>query len=327
MPIVTLTAFQNVEAVAFDSGMVGPCAAWSSTSVNGTLAGNAFDAVGGVASIVGLLVNSGVIPRALINEVLVSYAWSMTLSGGVPGGSLIAFTSTMGGLSVISGSNSCVSGSTVTGTGTSHAVAAEGVRTEDLFLAPIGWMVTQSAAETAPRSLSVTVTVSVQVDYTEIPVTMDPVTGSTDGGDLVTFTGDALYPFTSSTRVVWDGSFIVPTILSETSMEITTPAHINGVVTVGVFDFADGTYTEIAGGYTYSELLSTRPTIVSVTPNVGPMAGNTSVTIVGTHFTPGMTITFGGVPATSVTYVDSTHYTCTTPAHAAGVVDIQMTET
>ncbi|MBN1421191.1 MAG: IPT/TIG domain-containing protein, partial [Planctomycetes bacterium] len=48
------------------------------------------------------------------------------------------------------------------------------------------------------------------------------------------------------------------------------------------------------------------PTIASVTPSQGPTAGGTSVTIGGTNFRTGATVTFGGTPATSVVVVSST---------------------
>ena len=65
--------------------------------------------------------------------------------------------------------------------------------------------------------------------------------------------------------------------------------------------------------------------ITSVSPTSGSTLGGTSVTITGTSFTTGQApfaVTFGGVSATNVTRVDNTHLTCTTPAHAAGTVDV-----
>ena len=64
------------------------------------------------------------------------------------------------------------------------------------------------------------------------------------------------------------------------------------------------------------------PTITGVNPNTGPTGGGTSVTITGTNFFTPMTATFGGVAATNVVVVNSTTITATTPAHAAGAVDV-----
>ncbi|HEX5736740.1 MAG TPA: alkaline phosphatase family protein [Blastocatellia bacterium] len=75
--------------------------------------------------------------------------------------------------------------------------------------------------------------------------------------------------------------------------------------------------------------LSTSPTPVvsSVTPNTGPTAGGTSITINGSGFTTGATVIIGGVPATNVTVAGGTTITALTPAHAAGAVDVMVTNT
>jgi len=67
------------------------------------------------------------------------------------------------------------------------------------------------------------------------------------------------------------------------------------------------------------------PTIVSVSPDKGTVDGGTAVTITGTNFVDGATVTFAGTPATNVTVVSATQITCTTPAHAAGFVNVVVT--
>eukprot|EP01037_Dinobryon_pediforme_P005920 gene5920-5989_t len=56
------------------------------------------------------------------------------------------------------------------------------------------------------------------------------------------------------------------------------------------------------------------PSITTVTPNVGPLAGGTSVTVTGTNFTGATSVTIDGVPVTSYTVNSSTSITLTTPA-------------
>jgi hypothetical protein len=71
-------------------------------------------------------------------------------------------------------------------------------------------------------------------------------------------------------------------------------------------------------------------TIVSVTivtPNAGVLAGGTAITITGTNFHAGLTVTLGGVAATSVVVVNDTTITAVSPAHAAGLVDLVITNT
>src|SRR5262249_28332915 len=62
-----------------------------------------------------------------------------------------------------------------------------------------------------------------------------------------------------------------------------------------------------------------------VTPNNGSIAGGTPVTIAGTGFITGATVSFGGTAATGVTVSSSTQITATTPAHAAGSGDVVVT--
>ena len=67
------------------------------------------------------------------------------------------------------------------------------------------------------------------------------------------------------------------------------------------------------------------PTIVSVTPATGPIAGGTTVTVAGANFQSGASVTFDGTPATSVTFVSATSLQAVTPAHAAGPVAVAVT--
>lgn len=68
------------------------------------------------------------------------------------------------------------------------------------------------------------------------------------------------------------------------------------------------------------------PAISGIDPNSGPAAGGTNVTIKGTGFVDGIHVTFGGVPATAVVIAaDTASLKAVTPAHAAGVVDVEAT--
>jgi hypothetical protein len=67
------------------------------------------------------------------------------------------------------------------------------------------------------------------------------------------------------------------------------------------------------------------PTVTGVTPSFGPTGGGTLATIVGTNFISGATVTFAGVSATGVTFVNSTTLTAKAPAHAAGAVTVSVT--
>jgi hypothetical protein len=67
------------------------------------------------------------------------------------------------------------------------------------------------------------------------------------------------------------------------------------------------------------------PIVSAVSPNSGTMNGGTSVIILGSNFQSGASVSFGGSPASSVTFQSSTQLQAVTPAHAAGSVDVQVT--
>lgn len=71
----------------------------------------------------------------------------------------------------------------------------------------------------------------------------------------------------------------------------------------------------------------TAPTITSISPAIGPAAGGTLVTINGTGLSHPNRATFGGVasPTTPPTSVNDTQVTATSPAGAAGTVDVVVT--
>ena len=71
--------------------------------------------------------------------------------------------------------------------------------------------------------------------------------------------------------------------------------------------------------------LAAAPTVGSISPATGNIGGGTAVTITGTGFESGATVTFGGASATNVVVVNATTVTATTPAHAAGVVSAVVT--
>ncbi len=115
------------------------------------------------------------------------------------------------------------------------------------------------------------------------------------------------------------------TVVSSTSITATAPAHAAGAASVVVTntDAQSGTLTN---GYTYTAV-NPAPTVGSINPTSGTTGGGTPVTITGTGFLAGATVTLGGTPATGVTVVNSTSITATTPAHAAGAASVVVTNT
>jgi hypothetical protein len=68
-------------------------------------------------------------------------------------------------------------------------------------------------------------------------------------------------------------------------------------------------------------------TVTSVSPANGTATGDTLVTINGSSFANGATVTFGGTAATSVVVVSAIKITARTPAHANGSVNVTVTNT
>jgi hypothetical protein len=114
-------------------------------------------------------------------------------------------------------------------------------------------------------------------------------------------------------------------VVSSTSITATTPAHAAGAVAVTVTN-TDAQAGTLNNGYTYA-VSNPAPTVGSITPNAGPIVGGTSVTITGSGFLAGATVTLGGTAATNVNVVGSTSITATTPAHVAGAVSVVVTNT
>ena len=66
------------------------------------------------------------------------------------------------------------------------------------------------------------------------------------------------------------------------------------------------------------------PTISGVSPNSGPAAGGTAITISGTNFRTGAVVQFGGLAASSVQIVNATQIQAVTPAESSGTIDVTV---
>jgi hypothetical protein len=98
-----------------------------------------------------------------------------------------------------------------------------------------------------------------------------------------------------------------------TFINATTPAHALGQVNVVVYN-PDGQSTTLINGFTYVAA----PTITSINPTSGPVAGGTIVAITGTNFIGVLGVRFGTTNAASYTVNSATSITATSPAGSAG---------
>lgn len=67
------------------------------------------------------------------------------------------------------------------------------------------------------------------------------------------------------------------------------------------------------------------PTLTSVTPGTGPLAGDTAITLAGTNFINNAKVKVGGLDCLNVTFVTALQITCKTPAAMTpGLVNVQV---
>jgi len=146
---------------------------------------------------------------------------------------------------------------------------------------------------------------------------ISPTSGPTAGGTAVTITGTNL---SGATSVTLGGTAATSvTVVNATTITATTPAGTAGnanvvVTTPGGSGTGSGLFTYVAA-----------PTVTSISPTSGPMAGGTAITIIGTNLSGATSVTIGGTAAIGVAVVNATTITATTPAGAAGAANVVVT--
>ncbi len=152
---------------------------------------------------------------------------------------------------------------------------------------------------------------------------VSPASGPTTGSTAVTITGTG---FQAGAGVTFGGTAATNVVVTNaTQITASTPAHAAGGVNVVVTN-SDGQSGTLANGFTYNTPPPPpAPTVTGVSPSSGPTAGGTAVTVTGTGFLSGAGVTFGGTAATNVIVTSATQITASTPAHAAGGVNVVVT--
>ncbi|MEI6624396.1 MAG: IPT/TIG domain-containing protein, partial [Actinomycetes bacterium] len=146
---------------------------------------------------------------------------------------------------------------------------------------------------------------------------LSPTGGPMAGGTVITFTGTNL---TGTSAITFDGTpGTALTVDSATQVRVTTPAHVSASVDVSL-TAPTGTIN-LPAAFTYSP----PPTITTVSPDVGPADGGTTVTITGTDLGFVSAVTVGGVPVTGLSVDSDTQLTVIVPAGAAGAADVVVT--
>jgi hypothetical protein len=237
-------------------------------------------------------------------------------SGSVDGGTVV----------VITGTNFVAGASTSVAFGSGNAATTFMVNsaTQITVTAP-------AAASSAGGNVDVTVTTGAGTSatnsgdlFTYVPhptVTgVSPAAGPIAGGTTVTITGTNMGGVTKvDFGTVQATGF---SVVSSTEITAPAPAQSAGTVPVTVIDPVGGSSAaSSAGVYTYDAV----PTVTGVSPATGPTAGGTSVTITGTGLTGATSVRFGTAAATNLNVLSATQLTATSPASAAGAVNVIVT--
>lgn len=144
-----------------------------------------------------------------------------------------------------------------------------------------------------------------------------PLNGPPSGGTSVTLTG---FDFRPDDLIMVDGIVVTQkTFIDEHTWLITTPPHHPGPAEIMMLSQNGGGQ---GGGY-HSRFFYDGPYIESITPAEGSVDGGQEVTITGSGFDPAAVVKFGGQVAAKVP--DSNPLRVITPPHAAGRVDIDIT--
>lgn len=148
---------------------------------------------------------------------------------------------------------------------------------------------------------------------------VSPTSGPATGGTSVTVTGTG---FTTPSTVLFGGTPATNvSVQTGTTISCTTPAHASGTVDVAVQN-SNGTGS-LPNSFTFTT--SGNLTLSSIAPTSGSVSGGTFVTITGTGFQGGASVSFGGVGGVMVSVINPTTITATTPQHSAGAVNVVVT--
>jgi surface antigen len=145
-----------------------------------------------------------------------------------------------------------------------------------------------------------------------------PKTGAPAGGTMVTITGTGLRR-TSAVKF-GSGDAASFSVESETTIVAVSPPGTAGSVDISVTTAGGTSPASTKDRFKYG-----KPTVLEVTPSVGPRNGGTTVAIRGAGFAAGAgtAFLFGKTPAAAVSCASTTECSVTAPAAAkAGVVDV-----
>lgn len=148
---------------------------------------------------------------------------------------------------------------------------------------------------------------------------ISPSSGVVSGGNIVSINGSN---FVNGLELHFGQEKVAYTFTSSSLLRVKVPAATSaGFVSISVTN-PDGQSASSVDGYEYLPLPG--PTLTSVSPNLGPVAGGTAVKIYGTNFKNDSKVFLGGQEIAK-TYISTTELRITTPEWvSAGTVDVQV---
>ena len=198
-------------------------------------------------------------------------------------------------------------GGTVNGSGTSLQVTA-----------PPGAAGSVNVTVTTPAGTSATSIQDLFAYGAPVVTSVAPDAGPLAGGNDVIVAGDGFV----SGMTVYFGSQMSPSVTvlaGGTGFYAVAPAGTAGPVDITVTTPQGTSAASLNDTYFYGT-----PVVTAITPAIGATAGGTAVTITGSGFAPDATVSFGLLPATSVTVTSSTSITAVAPAANAGVIPVRV---
>jgi hypothetical protein len=180
-------------------------------------------------------------------------------------------------------------------------------------------------ASAGGTTLTANVEVYTPATLTAAPSTITVIAGST-GTIALTFSPAPALPLSLKVTPSNANVQVPPTV--------TIDAAGNGVLALKGVTAGDAAVTvtqpDANGAFDTTILVHVTPPptglfVTSALPPTGPTAGGTQVALNGQNFVAGCAVSFGGTAATAVTLTNPTTLTVTTPAHAAGNVNVVVT--
>jgi hypothetical protein len=150
---------------------------------------------------------------------------------------------------------------------------------------------------------------------------VEPTSGNIGGHRSVKITGTNLLGASKVKFGEAEASEV--SVASATEVTVKSPAHEAGTVDVTVTTPGGTSATTLADHYTY--VTPPPPTVATVSPSEGSIAGGGTVKITGTSLEDASQVEFGGVSATEIHEVSAGEITVKAPPNVAGTVDVTVT--